>query len=220
MENWLPPESTRTSYAVRQAGDIRIETITGSLHHWNFRPHFHLGDEVAQILEGRVRLRLPQETKIYEAGDTVTVPAGIVHRFEPVDKNGWAFSSHFVSGASPPDLRATIPWQMNPGLGRRVFGTLIGRETLHTDVQSIATNCEVSPGYLSRSFRRETGTSLHSFHVLVALQKAKALLRQQLPIAYAALDTGFCDQAHLNREFVRTLGMTPATFRSAWLTAE
>jgi AraC-like DNA-binding protein len=77
----------------------------------------------------------------------------------------------------------------------------------------------VSAGHLSRTFHRETGTSLHNFHVLLALHKAKALLRNQTPIIEAALDAGFCDQAHLNREFARTFGMTPATFRAGWAMA-
>jgi AraC-like DNA-binding protein len=36
----------------------------------------------------------------------------------------------------------------------------------------------------------------------------------------AALAAGFYDQAHLNREFVRTLGMTPAAFRAGWSAAQ
>jgi AraC-like DNA-binding protein len=48
------------------------------------------------------------------------------------------------------------------------------------------------------------------------VQKAKALLRDGEAVAEAALAAGFYDQAHLTREFVRTFGMTPGTYRSAW----
>ena len=75
----------------------------------------------------------------------------------------------------------------------------------------------MSQGHLSRAFRRETGSSLHNFHVLLALHRAKALLRRQTPVVEAALAAGFYDQAHLNREFVRTYGMTPAAFRDGWI---
>jgi AraC-like DNA-binding protein len=44
-------------------------------------------------------------------------------------------------------------------------------------------------------------------------------LRNQVPIIDAALDAGFYDQAHLNREFVRTFGMPPAAFRTGWAVA-
>lgn len=207
----------RTSFAVRNIGETRIETISGNLNCWNFRPHLHMGDEIVHILAGRARLRLPRQTRIIGAGETVVVPGGTVHRFEPVDQEGWAFSSDFISDSSPPDIRACLIARLDERLGRHVCDALVLRETLHTDVQAIAYNCSVSAGYLSRAFRRETGTSVHNFHVLMALQKAKNLLRQHLPIAFAAFDAGFCDQAHLTREFVRTLGMTPATFRSAWV---
>jgi AraC-like DNA-binding protein len=175
-----------------------------------------MGDEIVRILGGRARLRLPRRTRVCEAGETVVVPAGTVHRFEPVDDEGWAFSSDFVSGRRPPDLHACLDAGLDGRLGRHVCEALVLRDTLHTDVRAIAQNCSVSAGYLARAFRRETGTSVHNFHVLLALQEAKNLLRQQMPIAFAACDAGFCDQAHLTREFVRTLGMTPATFRSAW----
>ena len=32
----------------------------------------------------------------------------------------------------------------------------------------------------------------------------------------AAIDSGFYDQAHLTREFVRTYGFTPKAYKSAW----
>jgi AraC-like DNA-binding protein len=38
-------------------------------------------------------------------------------------------------------------------------------------------------------------------------------------VVEAALAAGFTDQAHLNREFVRMLGMTPDAFRKGWATA-
>jgi AraC-like DNA-binding protein len=41
-------------------------------------------------------------------------------------------------------------------------------------------------------------------------------LRDRAPVIEAALDAGFYDQAHLNREFVKTFGMTPAVFRAGW----
>ena len=103
-------------------------------------------------------------------------------------------------------------------LRARVRALLSGRSSLHTDVEAIAQACAVSAGHLARAFRRETGASLHNFHVLLALHRAKALLREGVPIIVAALDAGFYDQAHLNRSFVGTFGMTPAAFRAGWAT--
>jgi AraC-like DNA-binding protein len=197
------------------SGSDRVETITGARHAWRFRPHFHAGDEIVQVLAGRARLRLPTTCREVAAGDTVVVPAGVIHRFEPVDGGGWAFTSRFV----PPVTECASPDTPRDALSAQARALLADRASLHTDVEALAQTCAVSAGHLARAFRRETGTSLHNFHVLLALHKAKGLLRSQAPIIEAAIDTGFYDQAHLNREFVRTFGMTPATFRTGWAIA-
>jgi AraC-type DNA-binding domain-containing proteins len=206
----------RTEFAVRGEGAARVEIIHGGLAPWRFRPHFHAAEERVEITAGRARFRLGETARLVEAGETVIVPAGAVHRFEPVDAQGWGFASEFVSPADPTGLIDAPATTRADGFGARVRAVLSQRLSLQTDVDALADALGVSVGYLSRAFRRDTGTSLHNFHVLMALQKAKYLLRGQTPVAHAAVDAGFCDQAHLTREFVRTLGMTPGTFRSAW----
>ena len=207
--------AARTSFTVSPGRSGRVETIAGARHAWRFRPHFHAGDEIVQVLAGRARLRLPSTCREVVAGDTVVVPAGVIHRFEPVDGSGWAFSSRFV----PPATKNASTGGPHDALGAQARTLLTGRPSLHTDVEAIAQACAVSAGHLARAFRRETGTSLHNFHVLLALHKAKALLRDRAPVIEAALDAGFYDQAHLNREFVKTFGMTPAVFRAGWAAA-
>jgi AraC-like DNA-binding protein len=195
----------RTSLAV----DRGIETIAARRAAWRFRPHYHRGDEIVRLTAGRTRLRLANGTRVVEAGETVVVPAGTVHRFEPVDAEGWAFMSEFVlrDGETRPTDQ----------LVARAIERLAGRQTLRSDAEELASECGVSAGHLARTFRAVTGTGLHNFHVLMVLQKAKALLRGGAPLAAAALDSGFYDQAHLSREFVRTYGFTPGAFQSAWL---
>jgi AraC-like DNA-binding protein len=208
--------AARTSFMVSPTGSGRIETITGARHAWHFRPHFHAGDEIVLMLAGRARLRLPMACREVAVGDTIVVPAGVIHRFEPVDGSSWAFTSRFVV---PSATKNTSTDGSRDALGTQAMALLAARSSLHTDVVAIAQACAVSAGHLARTFRRETGTSLHNFHVLLALHKAKALLRNHAPIIEAALDAGFYDQAHLNREFVKTFGMTPAAFRAGWSAA-
>jgi AraC-type DNA-binding domain-containing proteins len=206
------PTLARTVFAVGREAGVPVETIAGKCHAWRFRPHFHVGDEIVRVLAGRARLRLPHGFRDVAAGDTLVVPAGVVHRFEPLDRQGWAFVSRFVP-ASRTTARETAM------LATRATTLLAQRRSLRTDVAAVARGCAVSEGHLSRAFHRETGSSLHNFHVLLALQQAKALLRRQAPVVEAALAAGFYDQAHLNREFVRTYGMTPAVFRGGWSAA-
>jgi len=207
-----PSTLARTAFAVGREAGVPVETIVGERHAWRFRPHFHAGDEIVRVLAGRARLHLPDGCRDVAAGDTLMVPAGVVHRFEPLDRQGWAFVSRFAP-ASRTAIRETAT------LATRATALLAQRRSLHTDVAAVARSCAVSTGHLSRVFRRETGSSLHNFQVLLALRQAKILLRQQAPVVEAALAAGFYDQAHLNREFVRTYGMTPATFRRGWAAA-
>jgi AraC-like DNA-binding protein len=206
-----------TALTVRRDAGRSIETITGERSAWRFRPHYHAGDEIVRLTAGRARLRLAGGARIVEAGETVVVLAGTVHRFEPLDAEGWAFTSEF---ALPSDAARD---RLGPAVAERLISqaieSLAERATLRSDAEALASACGVSAGYLARSFRRATGTGLHNFHVLMVLQKAKALLRAGAPLAGAAADAGFCDQAHLNREFVRTYGFTPRAFRVAWTMA-
>lgn len=206
------PALARTAFAVGRDAGEPVETIAGECHAWRFRPHFHVGDEIVRVLAGRARLRLPDGCRDVAAGDTLAVPAGVIHCFEPLDRQGWAFVSRFVP-ASRTATRETAT------LAARATALLMQRQSLHTDVAAVAQGCAMSAGHLSRAFRRETGSSLHNFHVLLALHQVKTLLRRQVPVMEAALEAGFYDQAHLNREFVRTYGMTPAVFRDGWAAA-
>jgi len=206
------PALARTAFAVVRDAGGPVERIAGERCAWRFRLHFHAGNEVVHVLAGRARLRLPDGCRDVTAGDTVVVPAGVVHRFEPLDRQGWAFVSRFVPALPAPSGGTAT-------LAARASVLLAQRPSLRTDVAAVARSCAVSEGHLSRAFRRETGCSLHNFHVLLALQQSKALLRRQVPVADAALAAGFYDQAHLNREFVRTYGMTPAVFRDGWAAA-
>jgi AraC-like DNA-binding protein len=194
----------RTALAV----DRGIETIIGPRAAWRFRPHWHMGDEVVQLTAGRARLWTVAGCRNVEAGETVVVPAGTVHRFEPTDDEGWAFTSDFVlrsDRTAPTDQLVT-----------RAIELLAGRDGLRSDPEALARACGVSAGHLTRTFQRATGTGLHNFHVLMVIQKAKALLRAGAALADAAIDAGFYDQAHLTREFVRTYGFTPKAYQSAW----
>lgn len=194
----------RTALAV----DRGVETIQGRRAAWRFRSHYHAGDEIVHLRAGRAQLRLRDTTRIVEAGETVVVPAGTIHRFEPIDDTGWAFTSNFVirPEASKPEER----------LVARAIELLARRHGLRSEPEALARTCGVSAGHLSRTFRKVTGTTLHNFHVVQALQRSKLLIRAGENIAAAAADAGFYDQAHLNREFVRTYGFTPNAFRSAW----
>ena len=62
---------------------------------------------------------------------------------------------------------------------------------------------------LSRQFRAALGTSPHRYLVLRRLDRARALIRGGVTLAETASATGFADQSHLTRHFLRAYGVTP-----------
>jgi AraC-like DNA-binding protein len=63
--------------------------------------------------------------------------------------------------------------------------------------------------HLLRLFRAATGMPPHAYQVMLRLDRAKRAILAGTPIARAAMDSGFADQAHLTRHFRRAYGVTP-----------
>lgn len=102
--------------------------------------------------------------------------------------------------------------------GREPRATRVARELLdarpeeNVTLWSLAHATGLSPSHLCRVFRQATGMTPHAYQLQVRVRRAKTLLRAGHPIAQAAVEAGFWDQAHLTRHFKRTVGTTPARY--------
>ncbi|ARC90704.1 AraC family transcriptional regulator [Rhodovulum sp. MB263] len=67
----------------------------------------------------------------------------------------------------------------------------------------------LNPSYLIRSTRRATGLTPHGHVLRIRVDHARRLLLDGVSAAEAAAGAGFCDQAHLIRQFRRHYGVTP-----------
>lgn len=70
----------------------------------------------------------------------------------------------------------------------------------------------VSPYHLARRFRDAFGVPPHAYQLGARVRRARQLLASGTPIAQAALEAGFADQAHLTRAFKRVVGVPPGRF--------
>lgn len=77
------------------------------------------------------------------------------------------------------------------------------------NLDQLADAAAYSKWQLSRDFRAIYGTSPYRYLTLRRLQKAKVLMMQGQPLAQVALSCHFSDQAHFNRQFKATFGITP-----------
>lgn len=96
------------------------------------------------------------------------------------------------------------------------------RQHLHTSPQGewtplndLAQIAGLSPHHFARTFKAATGLPPHAYQLQLALEHAKKLLADGLPISQAALDCGFADQSHFSRTFRQFTGATPGQYAQA-----
>ena len=85
------------------------------------------------------------------------------------------------------------------------------------NLQETARQTGISPFKLIRLCKAETGMTPLQFVINQRILNSQHLLRQGVPVTEAALHCGFYDAAHFHRHFKKLTGLTPASFRSAWL---
>ncbi|GLW64270.1 transcriptional regulator [Actinomadura rubrobrunea] len=95
------------------------------------------------------------------------------------------------------------------------------RERLHDGLlddisaEELAREAGCSRFALYRAFRRAYGMAPSDYQRQLRLRAARRLIARGDPIAEVAAATGFADQSHLTRWFVRCYGITPAAYRRA-----
>ena len=96
----------------------------------------------------------------------------------------------------------------------RVRDYLLDRLTEDVTVAELEQEFGMSRYAISRRFHRTFGVGPHRFLILRRLERAMDLIRRGLPLAEAAVASGFADQSHFTRRFRAAHGMTPARWRS------
>lgn len=71
----------------------------------------------------------------------------------------------------------------------------------------------LSKSTLLRAFIRSKGVTPYRYLQTIRIEKAKKLLEQGVPVADAALQTGFSDQSHFSKFFHMFIGLSPSAYR-------
>ncbi|MEV7087627.1 AraC family transcriptional regulator [Streptomyces sp. NPDC093085] len=98
---------------------------------------------------------------------------------------------------------------------RRVRALLDEEYERDLTAQELADAAGCSRFALYRAFRAVYGMPPSDYHRLLRLRKARRLLAAGRSAADAAALSGFADQAHFHRWFVRSFGVTPGAFGRA-----
>jgi len=99
---------------------------------------------------------------------------------------------------------------------RRACDLLRDRITESVTLDELAITANMSRFRFLRLFRDALGMPPHRFQVAQRIALARRMLESGRSVGDTAVATGFADQSHLHRHFVRTLGITPGAYAAAF----
>ena len=93
---------------------------------------------------------------------------------------------------------------------------LIDQSQGKNTIQQVAESVYISERQLERLYKNQVGISPKKYARLIRLRQARAILKQanKATLAEIAHLTGYYDQAHFNREFKASIGLTPGAYIS------
>ena len=79
-------------------------------------------------------------------------------------------------------------------------------------LKELAEHVALSPYYLLRVFRAETGLPPYMYLENVRVRHAQHLIERGISLAQAAVESGFSSQSHMTRHFKKIIGATPGQY--------
>lgn len=114
------------------------------------------------------------------------------------------------------------PDSANPFLLNRISKAAAFMEEHYMDdisLASVADTLHISPEYLSRTFKKQTGTNFNNYLNNIRLQRALELLKDyELPISEIAMQTGFQSPAYFSKCFKSAFGLSPQQWKASRIT--
>lgn len=97
----------------------------------------------------------------------------------------------------------------------RVKAYIVQHYTEELELNRLAEEVYLTPSYLSKLFKTETGETITDFLISVRIDKAKELLRDQIALKTYAIGekVGYADPAYFNKVFKKVVGCTPKEYR-------
>lgn len=112
--------------------------------------------------------------------------------------------------------------QARPGQRRSVPAAIASARALIDDdpvsalsLTALAHEAGLSRYQFLRAFAQATGLTPHAYLMQRRLHRARQLIGRGVRLAEAAVDSGFSDQSHMTRLFVRSFGMAPGSYAKA-----
>jgi len=187
------------------------------------------------LLTGHAKFEYAQRAMRLGISDYLLKPVGIQQIEELMSKIGTLKESDntiqsYLKSVTNHDFDVSTKKRMADGI-QKITGAVEGREPAadmvskvkayvlryyHNDigVNSIADHLNITPNYLSRVFRTQTGEKLSDYLTDVRISKAKELLKNpNIAIKDVSEQVGYYSTKHFARVFRKIVGETPSTYQ-------
>jgi AraC-like DNA-binding protein len=119
---------------------------------------------------------------------------------------------YFCRSATSAPARGGLP----PHALRRVYEYIEANLKTSIVIENLAKIADLSRFHFARAFKESTGSTPHGYVMYRRMAKAQELLAEtDIPVAEVAILTGFSDQSHLCRRFIKHFGTAPSLFRKS-----
>ncbi|WP_404319335.1 AraC family transcriptional regulator [Malaciobacter canalis] len=81
-------------------------------------------------------------------------------------------------------------------------------------LEELSKKFNLSKFYLLKLFKKELGTTIYTYFINLKIEYAKKLLKKNMPISEVALESGFFDQSHFHRNFIKFVATTPKKYQN------
>ncbi|WP_367986524.1 AraC family transcriptional regulator [Vibrio sp. NTOU-M3] len=120
----------------------------------------------------------------------------------------------FVAGCS---ALASEPKVASMPLLHQVKEKLLDQVDSNHQLDDLAKDVDMNRYQLLRAFKHQYGLPPHAFLMDEKIKRAKVLLRQGYSLTETALQLGFSDQAHFQRQFKKKAAVTPKFYQSHFI---
>lgn len=107
------------------------------------------------------------------------------------------------------------PMQAVPMAIRRARALIDDAPAVSVTLADLARESGLSRFQVLRGFARATGLTPHAYLMQRRIDLARSLIAGGMPLAEAAATSGFADQSHMTRLFVRNFGISPGVYADA-----
>ncbi len=125
---------------------------------------------------------------------------GIIFK-EHISKVQCAVKSLFAFVSNEKNLLSDYVFKVQKELFKKEFS-----------VDRLSKQVFISKYHLVRTFKQQTGITMHQFYMQNRIRWAKKLLKQKNNITKVAIQSDFYDQSHFCRWFKKLVGITPRKF--------